>query len=230
MENTSHNCESHYQIALERRAAGLSVLDVPDLEAHLASCAACRDYLDSMKKMTAMIEAGNVAVEVGGSWRRAKAFIDRKERERAKMLKRQLPFGLGAGALLIGASFLRDTPSLAYFGAGWILQSLINIGYQRYREQKLNALAGSSDDILRVAAKELARRYFLVWSGMLVAVCFAVLYLVNALESPPEWFPSIWHGGPRLLNGVLGLCFLVVIGMAWTETLPRLRRERKKLE
>lgn len=230
MENTSHNCESHYQIALERRAAGLSVSDVPDLEAHLASCTACRDYSDAMRKMTAMIQTGNAAVEVGGSWRRAKAFIDRKERERAKMLKRQVPFGLGVGALMIGAGFLKEVPSVSIFGAGWMLQSLINIGYQRFRARKLNALAGSSDDILRMASREVARRYFLAWSGLVLAACSAAFYSFCAFDSPPEWLPELVQGAGPWFYGGLSLCFWVVVHMVWTESLPRLRRERKKLE
>jgi len=177
-----------------------------------------------------MIQAGNAAVEGNGSWRRASAYIERKERERTQMLKKQVPFGIGGGALMIVAGFWVWRYTLLFWGIGWMLQSVFIIGYQRYRARKLAVLASSSDDILNVAQRELSQRYFFAVSGLVVALMFAVLYLGNAFGTPPDWFPSIWHRAPQALYLIFGGCFLVVAGLTWTRTMPRLRRERTRLE
>jgi len=230
MQNISNKCESYFEVALERQARGLPVRDAEELTAHLETCSSCREYSEMIGRMEVIVQAGNKSTETKGTLVRANAYRTRIERALARKAKGQLWVGLPFGLVMLAVGLIDSRDSLAIFGGGWALQALAQVGYQRYRTRKLNALASSSVDLLGAARRGISMRYFLTLAGMFGAFLFALVCFANALKSKPSWLPTVYRDDAITLHFVFGFCFLVVIFHLRTEVLPRIRRERQLFE
>jgi predicted anti-sigma-YlaC factor YlaD len=217
-------CEQH-EVAIEMRLHGaLAVEKVPELDAHLASCASCRTYEQTAKETT-------MALATTGDFSQGPTWDDLKGRFRA-MTREHFwlrPQDLLVGGLMCVLAFcmvalpsMYLTRGMLFVGLIVVMQTLTRLRARSWLRTASRA-AGSRDDLATVYRRHLDTRIGTLRQQTVVYPIVAVFMLVGLLWGSWTWLMQI-----STIAFILLLLARALHG--YLRVLPRLRRERDALE
>ena len=217
------SCEER-QIALEKGTPATS------LSAHLESCTDCRAYERSRMRMLAGVRNRNSDLDSAQAWKRVRPYVLSRERREHRLLHRNLPLGIALSTLVLGLALATGSGWVSLFSAGFLVAALLQLAYRLHRRRTLRRLAGTAEDLLATARRELAIRVTLSWLGAWTAAFLGVAWTAGGMGAPMRrWLPAA-PSGSAWFQLVAGAVFFAWSLFVLARVLPPQRRELERYQ